>query len=183
MVPGLFDKQARRQLVRGGNSVQKVDAGVPQGSLTGPILFLLYTNDLPSHLDCKIVSYADDSQILVASKVCEVPKMIASLELNLSHSHLESWYHANCLQLNASKTQFVIFCSRQMQRQLPEVVLSLGDTEITSTLSLRNLGVTMDSNLTCTCACGPSMWVRQHKNVTRSFFHWSNTCNHYRNQY
>ena len=126
--------------------MQKVDAGVPQGSLTGPILFLLYKKDIPSHLDCKIVSYADDSQILLASKVCEVPKMIASLEHNLSH--LESWCHANCLQLNASKTQFVIFCSRQMQRQLPEVVLSLGDTEITPTLSLRNLGVTMDSNLT-----------------------------------
>ena len=136
----------RRRRVRGGKSVQKMNAGVPQGSLTGPILFLLYTNDIPSHLDCKIVSYADDSQILVASRVYEVSKMTASLELNLSR--LESWYQANSLRLNASKTQFVIFGTRQMQRQLPEITVSLGDTEITPALSLKNLGVTMDSNLT-----------------------------------
>ena len=63
----------RRQRVRGGTSVQHVRAGVPQGSLAGPILFLLYTNDIPSHLDCNIISYADDSQIILLSKISDIP--------------------------------------------------------------------------------------------------------------
>lgn len=136
----------RHQRVRGGRSVERVKAGVPQGSLTGPILFLLYTNDLPSHLDCKIISYADDTQMLVPSKISEVSKMTNSLEINISR--LRAWYHTNRLKLNASKTQFVIFCTRQMQRQLPKITLSLSDAEITPATSLKNLGVTMDCNLT-----------------------------------
>ena len=151
----------RRQHVRGGKSMQKVDAGIPQGSLTGPILFLLHTNDIPSHLDCKIVSYADDTQILVASKVAEVSKMTASLELNLSR--LEAWYQANCLKLNASKTQFVIFCTRQMQRQLPTVTLSLGDAEVTPTFSPKKI---WGSPWTAIFP-GLNMWVRQHTNVIK----------------
>ena len=59
----------RRQRVRGGRTVQNVSAGVPQGSLTGPVLFLLYTNDIPSHLDCSIIRYADDSQVLVPGQI------------------------------------------------------------------------------------------------------------------
>lgn len=136
----------RRQSVRGGKTIHQVAAGVPQGSLTGPILFLLYTNDIPSHLECKIVSYADDTQILMPSKIPGIAQMKASLESNLSC--LEAWYRANHLKLNASKTQFVIFCTQQMQRQLPSVTLSIGDAEVTPTPCLKNLGVTMDQNLT-----------------------------------
>ena len=136
----------RRQRVRGGASVESVPAGVPQGSLTGPIMFLLYTNDIPSHLDCNIISYADDSQILLPSKISDIPLMTARLERNLAR--LEAWYRANNLKLNAAKTQYVVFCIRQMQRQLPNITLSLGDAVVTPTTSLKNLGVTMDQNLT-----------------------------------
>ena len=131
--------------MRDGTSVESLTAGVPQGSLTGPILFLLYTNDIPSHLNCKIISYADDSQILLPSKISDILLMTARLELNLAR--IQAWYRANSLKLNASKTQFVIFSTRQMQRNLPSITLSLGDTVITPTASLKNLGVTMDQNL------------------------------------
>ena len=79
----------RRQRVRGGMAVQNVTAGVPQGSLIGPIMFLVYTNDLPSHLDCNIICYADDGQILLSSRISDIPAMTARLELNLRH--LETW--------------------------------------------------------------------------------------------
>lgn len=136
----------RQQRVRGGSCVQRVDAGVPQGSLTGPILFLLYTNDIPCHIDCKTVSYADDAQFLVSSKASELDQSITKLELNLAH--LESWYQTNHLKLNSSKTQFVMFCTRQMQRQLPtNITLKIGDAVVTPASSLKNLGVIMDRNL------------------------------------
>ena len=70
-------------------AVQNVTAGVPQGSLIGPIMFLVYTNDIPSYLDCNIISYADDSQILLSRRIPDIPVMTARLELNLRH--LETW--------------------------------------------------------------------------------------------
>ena len=104
-------------------------------------MFLVYTNDIPSHFDCNIISYADDSQILLSSKISDIPIMTARLELNLRH--LEMWYRANCLKLNASKTQYVIFCTSQMQRQLLDVTLSVSNAVITPSIALKILGVTM----------------------------------------
>ena len=56
----------RMQCVRGSSVMQSVDFGVVQGSILGPILFNMFTNDLHCHLSdqCKVVSYADDSAIL-----------------------------------------------------------------------------------------------------------------------
>ena len=136
----------RRQRVRGGRTVQNVSAGVPQGSLTGPVLFLLYTNDIPSHLDCSIISYADDSQVLVPGKISDIPMMTARLEQNLKS--LEEWYRAHHLKLNGSKTQYVIFCTRPLNRHLSDVSLSVGDAVVTPSNTLTNLGVIMDHNLT-----------------------------------
>ena len=126
--------------------MDKNNPPLPLIGLTGPILFLVYTNDIPSHLDCNVISYADDSQILLSSKISEIPIMTSRLEQNLRS--LETWYRANCLKLNASKTQYVVFCTRQMQRQMPDVALSVGDAVVTPAASLKNLGVTMDRNLT-----------------------------------
>ena len=73
----------RRQQVRGGRTVQNLSTGVPQGSLTGPLLFLLYTSNIPSHLDCSLISYTDDSQVLVPGNISDIPMMTAHLQQNL----------------------------------------------------------------------------------------------------
>ena len=58
----------RRQVVRGGFLSLPLSHGVPQGSLVGPILFSIFTNDLPSYLPHgRLVSYADDTQLLCNS--------------------------------------------------------------------------------------------------------------------
>ena len=55
----------RCQMVRGGRDVRPVTHGVIHGSLLGPTLFLIFTNDLPSYIDTKIVMYADDVQLFI----------------------------------------------------------------------------------------------------------------------
>ena len=60
-----FLSNRRLQVVLDGNSSQEylVDAGVPQGSIVGPTLFLLYINDLPDDVICNIAVFADDTTL------------------------------------------------------------------------------------------------------------------------
>ena len=63
----------RTQTVRGGSLAMDVTHGVVQGSILGPILFLVFTNDLPQHVPHgKLVMYADDTQFLDADEPSNV---------------------------------------------------------------------------------------------------------------
>ena len=46
----------------------QITCGVPQGSILGPLIFLIYVNDLPAAVKCKLILYADDSSLLVSGK-------------------------------------------------------------------------------------------------------------------
>ena len=61
-----------------------IQCGVPQGSILGPLLFLCYINDMPISVTCKLISYADDSALLVSGKdPCDIAKLSVP---NLSHA-------------------------------------------------------------------------------------------------
>jgi len=83
-----------------------ITCGVPQGSVLGPLLFILYSNDLPESLRCTAcILFADDTAIYVSGKnITELYKLA-----NQDITSLAEWFKVNKFSLNISKTHHVLF--------------------------------------------------------------------------
>ena len=88
----------------------EISCGVPQGSVLGPLLFLIYINDL-LNVSSKLMFYlfADDTNIYFES---DNPQNLEK-SVNIELKNLNEWLKLNRLALNISKTNFVIFHSRK----------------------------------------------------------------------
>ena len=94
------------------SSTNIIPCGVPQGSVLGPLLFIIYTNDLPNCLtNCKAILFADDTTLYNSSP--DIKHLYSSINSELDS--LTEWFRANKLSLNVSKTHYVIFGQRQVQ--------------------------------------------------------------------
>lgn len=83
-----------------------VNLGTPQGSVLGPLLFLLYVNDLPNHIhEGRVFMYADDTTVLVSGKTKEE----LTNKLNVITKQFTEWCIANHLIINLNKTVYVEF--------------------------------------------------------------------------
>ena len=121
----------------------RVLAGVPQGSILGPILFIAFTADLAREMDgCKVVAYADDAALLISATSWKQLKH--KIETNVKNA--QSWYTKNGLLINSEKTEFMVV----KQRGIFEINISNGaqDVVIKSKDCLKVLGMKVDSSLT-----------------------------------
>ena len=118
--------------------------GVPQGSIPGPLLFILYANDLPQVVQhCEIRQYADDTTL------SHVSGDAGDLESGLVED-LESvakWVDANKLRLNVNKTQVLLMSRKRREQELEQVEVRVGDQEIGRSRKVKCLGVQIDEGL------------------------------------
>ncbi|KAF2348705.1 Reverse transcriptase domain, partial [Trinorchestia longiramus] len=148
------------------------DFGVPQGSILDPLLFSIFINDFPSMpSNTRISMYADDIQIAMTSAPTKLSQIKSNAEILLKH--VKSWYDQNGLKLNASKTQCIIFGSRNTIKKLPNLTLTLGNDIIEPVGRVKNLGVWFDQNMsftshvekTCSKINGTLMFLHRVKNM------------------
>ena len=136
----------RHQRVMGGLTTATVTNGVIQGSILGPILFLLFTNDLPSYFDdCKIVMYADDTQFIHSGHPANMSDLQNRVEASLEVAG--AWFAENSLLINPNKTDVMIVRCRQ-RRSNVNFSVNFGNTVIYPSPSIKVLGMAVDCNLT-----------------------------------
>lgn len=121
---------------------RKNTLGVPQGSILGPLLFILYINDIDTILEnCKLNLFADDTLITMSDRDVNsaVDKMNSEL-INIS-----KWLKVNKLKLNTSKTKAMIITTRHLTEPVNGVVIN-GD-EIEYVAEMKYLGIVIDDRL------------------------------------
>ena len=120
--------------------------GVFQGSSLGPLLFLIFANDLPLFAsDALVVQYADDTQILISGKKDSLPQIIATMEQTLAS--LDIWFHSHGLKVNTGKTELLVCGSRQNCRNLDPITVRFREDAVCESPTVRNLGVVFDKHL------------------------------------
>ena len=102
----------RKQKVKGGSLSLPLSHGVPQGSLVGPILFSIFTNDLSTYLPHgRLVSYADDTQLLDSALPEHLPLLKSRQEETIRA--VQSYFTENSLKMNPAKTNLLLVGTSQ----------------------------------------------------------------------
>ena len=129
------------------SQTEQMTYGVPQGSILGPLLFIILINDVHLVLDkCKILMYADDTMIFFSERSVAAVEEVLNQEANL----VGKWFSNNNLILNLKKgkTELVIYGTSQKLAKQPSCNVSLNGTPINQATSYEYLGITLDNHLT-----------------------------------
>ncbi len=150
-IPNLWFKnylQNRKQFLEVYNAkstLETLSCGVPQGSILGPILFLIYVNDISFSTNLRVLSFADDTRVSLSLN--NIPVLYQNMNSELEK--LNTWFKANRLCLNVKKTKYMLF-SPNYSRRIPngrngqevDQVCSDGQEK-----SFKFLGIHLDENL------------------------------------
>ena len=119
-----------------------IDYGTPQGSCLGPLLFLIFCNDINLHLDfMNVIQFADDTTLYLSNKNLKYLQWCIECDVR----SIIDWFRANKLTLNLSKTIYLVFNPPGCKKT--SVELEFGDVKLKSSAATKFLGVRIDSSL------------------------------------
>jgi hypothetical protein len=123
------------------SSMRQISCGVPQGSILGPLLFIIYINDIICCSDIlKFILFADDTNLFFSDKNIYVVESQVNNELR----KLSEWFRSNKLSLNVSKTNFIVFGNKQFPVNFSQIKLVLDGNILERTDCAKFLGVYLD---------------------------------------
>ena len=126
------------------SKVLPIKYGVPQGSILGSLLFIIYMNDLFNVLNFLFtILYADDTCVVLGGKSLETLITLMNQELHL----LYIWLQSNKLTLNCQKTYYMIFHRARLKLQSTTIDLQMGDCNLNKANKLKYLGVIIDDTI------------------------------------
>jgi hypothetical protein len=124
-------------------------SGVPQGSVLGPILFVVYLfgiGEIFKKYNIEYVLYADDIQLYVSTSLDRLSETIQNIEACIIE--VRSWLASIFLKLNEKKTEFILIGNPSLLNRCSPVVLRVGEYSLHPASSVRSLGVQLDKHLT-----------------------------------
>ena len=132
-----------------------IRSGVPQGSILGPLLFLLFINDMPKNIvNCSIDMYADDTLIYVCHNDIDVIEKCLKEDL----PSFSIWLDRNLMKANVSKTKTMILGTSTRISRIRDVNIIMTGTAVERVNTFKYLGITIDANL---------KWNDQINNICR----------------
>ena len=123
---------------------EPIPIAVPQGSILGPLLFILHVNDLPNVVNrCSMLMYADDTVLFYAASRVDALQERLNEELKT----IEYWLRQNSLFLNVYKTEAIVFGTSPRLPNIYSFTISVNGTYIKRVSQFKYLGVVFDERL------------------------------------
>ena len=141
----LADRKFRTCINNTFSESYALTCGVPQGSILGPLLFLLYVNDMPQAINCELLLYADDSCLVYQHKEVEVIER----QLNENFSNICEWFLDNKLSIHfgEDKTKSILFATKHRLKQVSPLHIKYHDINIKQHSKVTYLGCIFDESL------------------------------------
>ena len=145
LLESYLENRKHRVVINGSTSDwMTFNAGVPQGSILGPLLFLVYINDLVDNIESNIYLFADDTSIL---HELDNNDLTTSFQLiNRDLQKIFDWSTQWRVQFNALKSSYIVFSKRQHRDQWPNV--TMGNSNILECQTHCHLGVHLNNTMT-----------------------------------